>query len=99
MTPPRSSTTSSPSREPGATARRSLARSGTAPASCSVEAAAFGYGTKMLHRILRMHHALALIRQGARPAEGAARAGYADQPHLSREIRDMAGVPLSELMM
>ena len=62
-------------------------------------AAAFGYGTKMLHRILRMHHALALIRQGARPAEGAARAGYADQPHLSREIRDMAGVPLSELMM
>jgi AraC-like DNA-binding protein len=60
--------------------------------------AAFGYGTKTLHRILRMQRALELIRQGARTADSAARAGYADQPHLSREIRDMAGVPLTELM-
>jgi AraC-like DNA-binding protein len=60
--------------------------------------AAFGYGTKTLHRILRMHRALDLIRRGARTADSAVRAGYADQPHLSREIRAMAGVPLTELM-
>ncbi len=60
--------------------------------------AAFGYGTKTLHRILRMQRALDLIRRGARTADSAVRAGYADQPHLSREIRDMAGVPLTELM-
>jgi AraC-like DNA-binding protein len=59
---------------------------------------AFGYGTKTLNRILRMQRALELIRRGMRTADSAARAGYADQPHLSREIKDMAGVPLSELM-
>jgi AraC-like DNA-binding protein len=60
--------------------------------------AAFGYGTKTLHRILRMQRALDLIRRGARTADSAARAGYADQPHLAREIRDIAGVPLTALM-
>ncbi|WP_067568782.1 helix-turn-helix domain-containing protein [Nocardia acidivorans] len=59
---------------------------------------AFGYGPKTLARILRMQRALALARTGVPPAEVAARTGYADQPHLSREIRDFAGVPLSELL-
>jgi hypothetical protein len=27
----------------------------------------------------------------------AARTGYADQPHLHREVRDLAGVPLASL--
>jgi AraC-like DNA-binding protein len=59
--------------------------------------AAFGYGAKTLHRILRMQHALDLIRRGERAADSAVRVGYADQSHLSREIRDMAGVPLTQL--
>jgi AraC-like DNA-binding protein len=39
--------------------------------------AAFGYGAKTLNRILRMQHALSLVRVGVRPADSAARAGYA----------------------
>jgi AraC-like DNA-binding protein len=58
----------------------------------------FGYGAKTLARILRMRRALALVRAGVPAAEAAARAGYADQPHLSREIRDLTGVPLGALV-
>jgi AraC-like DNA-binding protein len=61
-------------------------------------AAAFGYGAKTLHRILRMQQALALVRRGVRAADSAARTGYADQSHLSRDVKDMAGVSLTELM-
>jgi AraC-like DNA-binding protein len=57
----------------------------------------FGYGPKTLARILRMRRALALARSGIPAAEVAVRAGYADQPHLSREVRALAGVPLREL--
>ena len=60
--------------------------------------AAFGYGPKTLARILRLHRALDLIRAGAPPAESAARSGYADQPHLSRDVRRLAGVPLGQLL-
>lgn len=57
----------------------------------------FGYGPKTLARILRMRRALALARSGIPAADVAVRAGYADQPHLSREIRTLTGVPLREL--
>jgi AraC-like DNA-binding protein len=60
-------------------------------------AAAFGYGAKTLGRILRMQHALASIRSGAPAVDSAVRAGYADQSHLSREVRDLAGVTVSQL--
>jgi AraC-like DNA-binding protein len=60
--------------------------------------AAFGYGAKTLNRILRMQHALSLVRVGVRPADSAARAGYADQSHLSRDVKEMAGVPLGVLV-
>ena len=60
--------------------------------------AAFGYGTKTLNRILRMQHALDLIRRGERAVDSAVRVGYADQSHLSREIKDLAGVPLTQLI-
>ncbi|MFG2955262.1 helix-turn-helix domain-containing protein [Streptomyces sp. NPDC048291] len=60
--------------------------------------AAFGYGPKTLARVLRMQRALALARAGVPLAETAVRAGYADQPHLSRDIRELAGLPLSGLL-
>lgn len=59
---------------------------------------AFGYGPKTLLRILRMQRALALARQGIPFAEVAATTGYADQAHLSREVKALAGVPLSALV-
>ncbi|MEU6665474.1 helix-turn-helix domain-containing protein [Streptomyces sp. NPDC046727] len=59
---------------------------------------AFGYGPKTLARILRLQRALALARSGTAYAETAIRAGYADQPHLAREVRELAGMPLGELL-
>ncbi|WUV84921.1 helix-turn-helix transcriptional regulator [Streptomyces sp. NBC_01476] len=60
--------------------------------------AAFGYGPKTLARVLRLQRALALARSGIPPATVAAEAGYADQPHLSREVKALAGVPLTALL-
>lgn len=60
--------------------------------------ALFGYGPKTLARILRMRTALALAGAGVAAAEVAARAGYADQAHLSREVKHLAGVPLGTLI-
>lgn len=59
--------------------------------------AAFGYGPKTLARILRMQRALALARAGTPFAEVAVRSGYADQAHLSREVRALTGLPLGHL--
>ena len=53
--------------------------------------AAFGYGPATLRRVLRFRRAVALLDAGVAPAEVAARTGYADQPHLSREVRALAG--------
>ncbi|GEL19666.1 hypothetical protein [Pseudonocardia asaccharolytica] len=39
-----------------------------------------------------------LADAGVPAAEAAARTGYADQPHLSREVRALAGVPLGQLL-
>jgi AraC-like DNA-binding protein len=58
----------------------------------------FGYGPKTLGRVLRFDRALALARSGRAFAEVAADAGYADQAHLSREVRSLAGVPLGALV-
>lgn len=60
--------------------------------------AAFGYGPKTLARVLRMQRALALARGGVPFAETAVRAGYADQAHLARDVRELAGLPLGELL-
>jgi AraC-like DNA-binding protein len=59
---------------------------------------AFGYGLKTLSRVLRMTRALDLARSGADLATVAADAGYADQPHLAREIKALAGVSITELV-
>ncbi|MFE9656879.1 helix-turn-helix domain-containing protein [Micromonospora sp. NPDC006431] len=60
--------------------------------------ALFGYGPKTLARILRMRRALDLARAGTPLAEAAARTGYADQAHLTREVKDLAGVPPTHLL-
>ena len=95
---PRSSSTSRRSRARAATARRSRTRVGLSTRQLQRRsAAAFGYGAKTLGRVLRMQHALALARRGVRAADAAARTGYADQSHLARDVKDMAGVPLGAL--
>ncbi|WP_405528249.1 helix-turn-helix domain-containing protein [Streptomyces avidinii] len=55
---------------------------------------AFGYGPRTLGRILRLRRALALARAGLPFAEVACVAGYADQAHLAREVRALAGTTL-----
>jgi AraC-like DNA-binding protein len=59
---------------------------------------AFGYGPKTLARVLRLQRALTLARTGSPFATVAADAGYADQSHLAREVRSLAGLPLGELL-
>jgi len=59
---------------------------------------AFGYGPKTLARILRLQTAVTLARAGRPFADVSVSAGYADQAHLSRDVRALAGVPLGELV-
>ncbi|GAA3455412.1 DUF6597 domain-containing transcriptional factor [Dactylosporangium matsuzakiense] len=60
-----------------------------------------GYGPRMLARILRLQRLLRLARSGAAGgalAGLATAAGYADQAHLSRELRTLTGVTPSGLL-
>ena len=52
-----------------------------------------GVAPKTLHRVLRFRRAFRLLQQGSprSMARVAAAAGYADQPHLIREFRRLAG--------
>lgn len=59
---------------------------------------AFGYGPKTLARVLRLQRALALARAEVSFADTAARAGFADQAHLARDVREFTGVPLGVLL-
>jgi AraC-like DNA-binding protein len=59
---------------------------------------AFGYGPKTLHRVLRFQRALRLALGGGRLADVAAVVGYADQAHMARDARRLAGVPLTDLL-
>lgn len=54
--------------------------------------AAFGYGPKTLARVLRLQRGLARARAGAPLAASAVGAGYADQAHFTREVREMTGL-------
>lgn len=58
---------------------------------------AFGYGPKVLGRILRLDRALDLARTGARLADVAARCGYADQPHFAADVRALTGTSITGL--
>lgn len=52
---------------------------------------AFGYGPTVLARVLRLQRAVAGIRTGEALADVAVDCGYADQAHLGREVRALAG--------
>jgi AraC-like DNA-binding protein len=60
--------------------------------------AAFGYGAKTLHRVLRFQSALARARDGHDLARVAHECGYADQPHLARDVAALAGTSLTALV-
>jgi AraC-like DNA-binding protein len=58
-----------------------------------------GYGPKTFQRIARFQRAVGQLGlDGARLASAAASAGYADQAHLTRESRRLAGLSPRELV-
>jgi len=59
---------------------------------------AVGYGPKTLQRILRFQRFLALAQRDGDLASVAFAAGYADQAHLTRESRRLAGLPPAALL-
>ena len=59
---------------------------------------AFGYGPKTVQKVLRFQSALAAAREGHDLARVAAETGYADQAHLARDVRSLAGAPMSALL-
>jgi AraC-like DNA-binding protein len=54
---------------------------------------AFGYGPKMLDRVLRMNIALDHARTGVALADVAALTGYSDQAHFTRDVKALTGLP------
>lgn len=56
-----------------------------------------GYGPKTLHRVLRFQRFLRALELPIPLAGAAATAGYADQSHLSRETRRLAGLTPQQL--
>jgi AraC-like DNA-binding protein len=59
----------------------------------------FGYGPRRLGRIVRLQQALRRAEAGAPLAEAAAASGYADQAHLSRDVRLLTGTTPRQLLM
>ena len=59
---------------------------------------AVGYGPKRLARVLRFQRFLGLAEHGGDLARLALDAGYADQAHLTRDCRELAGRTPAELM-
>lgn len=57
----------------------------------------FGYGPKTLGRIMRFDRALALTDVGVAAVDVAARCGYSDQAHLSRDVKALSGLTLGQL--
>jgi len=62
---------------------------------------AFGYGPKTLDRILRFQRFLKLARHGRTQhlAGLAFEAGYADQAHLTREVRRLSGFSPTQVLL
>ena len=56
-----------------------------------------GLGPKTVARVLRFEHALRLVREGRALADVAYACGYADQSHLNRDFRALAGATPREV--
>jgi AraC-like DNA-binding protein len=59
---------------------------------------AVGYSPRTLARVLRLQRFLALADGDEDLARVAAEAGYADQPHLTRDCAELAGLPAAALL-
>jgi AraC-like DNA-binding protein len=59
---------------------------------------AFGYGPKVLSRVLRLQRALGLARSGVPLVQAALAAGYGDQAHFAHEVRALSGQTASQLV-
>lgn len=59
--------------------------------------AVYGYGPATLRRILRFRRAVRLLDAGMSAADAAVMTGYADQSHMSRQVRELAGISASQL--
>lgn len=59
---------------------------------------AFGYGPKMLDRVLWMNVALDHARAGLALADVAVLTGYADQAHFTRDVKALTGLPPKTLL-
>jgi AraC-like DNA-binding protein len=60
--------------------------------------AVYGYGPVTLRRILRFRRAVSMLQAGRPAADVAVQAGYADQPHLHRDLREFAGTGATALV-
>lgn len=60
--------------------------------------AAFGYGPKVLARVLRLQRALGAIRGGLPLVQAALAAGYGDQSHFAHDVRALTGHTASQLV-
>lgn len=60
--------------------------------------ASFGYGPKVLARILRLQRALELVRGGTSLVQAAVAAGYGDQSHFARDVRSLTGQTPTQLV-
>jgi AraC-like DNA-binding protein len=60
--------------------------------------AAFGYGPKTLHLVLRFQNALGRARAGDDLARVAHECGYADQAHMARDVSALSGTTMTTLI-
>ncbi len=60
--------------------------------------ASFGYGPKMLARVLRLQRALGLVRGGMPLVQASLTAGYGDQAHFAHDVRALTGQSASQLV-
>jgi len=60
--------------------------------------ASFGYGPKMLGRVLRLQRALSSARTGTPLVQACLEAGYGDQAHFAHEVRSITGQSATQLV-
>jgi AraC-like DNA-binding protein len=60
--------------------------------------ASFGYGPKVLARVLRLQRALGSARGGMSLVQASLAAGYGDQAHFAHEVRALTGQSASQLV-